>query len=70
MEAEIVRLWASPSTMHFRIIVWNDAKTWFRSCEVHMGLDQLPLSARWSLLYALEDDLKDSDPGDVDVPLF
>lgn len=66
MEAEIVRIWASPSTLHLRLVYWGKQKKWMKSADVHIPLAEIPSQVR--------EQIRVSDGFDVepqpDVPLF
>jgi len=44
MEASLVRMWASPSTLHLRVCVVGKRKHWVQFCDLHIPLDDIPLS--------------------------
>lgn len=69
MEVEIVRLWASPSVLHMRVLIWGRQKRWFRSTNVHIRWDALPSEVRRQILLALDDD-REPETEDLDQPLF
>lgn len=70
MEADLVRLWASPSTLHLRLVVSWSKNSGMRSCEVHWPIDQLTSVERRNLLEALR--VSEISPTDAEdqAPLF
>lgn len=66
MKIDLVRLWASPSTLHLRVIYGPDSGAWIKSQEIHVPWDTLPDSTR-SMLAMLVQDEKDEPEQD---PLF
>jgi hypothetical protein len=66
MKIDLVRLWASPSTLHLRVIYGPDSGAWVKSQELHIPWDTLPNSTREVLRFALDEE-RDEDRQD---PLF
>lgn len=54
MRIELVRIWASPSTLHLRVVYGADDGSWIRSQEIHCPWDSLPLSTREMLRMAID----------------
>jgi hypothetical protein len=67
MKIDLVRLWASPSTLHLRVVYCPDDGAWIRSKEIHCSWDSLPPSTRQMLAAALSEE-KDEEL--ADDPLF
>lgn len=56
MKVELVRLWATPSTLHLRVIYGPDNGAWVKSQELHVPWDTLPASTREVLRFALAEE--------------
>ena len=69
MEADLVRLWATPSTLHLRVVVWTKHRQHMQSAEIHYPLKSLTSVERRSLLEALRvDELGPADAEDQPIP--
>lgn len=64
MKIDLVRIWASPSTLHLRVIYGSDDGSWIKSREIHCAWDSLPPSTRDMLMMAVdqERDEQGQDP--------
>lgn len=67
MDAEVVRIWATPSTLHLRLVVHGARGKWMRSCEIHMPWETLSPGERQRLREALEED-QGSDEAAAEQP--
>jgi len=56
MKIDLVRIWASPSTLHLRLVYGPDDGKWVKSQEVHVPWATLPKSARLMLAQAVDDE--------------
>lgn len=45
MDVAVDNVWASPSTLHMRVTVWNDARTWRHKYDVAVPLAEIPPEA-------------------------
>lgn len=61
MKIDLVRLWASPSTLHLRVVYGPDNGAWIRSKEVHMPWSVLSEGMKDTLRHALDEE-RDEDP--------
>ena len=66
MDVHLIKMWASPSTLHLRVMVTGRKKTWSQFADIHIPLDALPAEVR-SL--GLVPDREDSQVG-LDGRLF
>lgn len=67
MKVDLVRLWASPSTLHLRVVYGPDNGAWIRSQEIHVPWDTLPAATRAMLAQAVD---LERDEEDATLPLF
>lgn len=66
MDITVTGLWASPSTLHLRLMVQGKRKSWVRFANVHVPLSEIPSEVR--SLIALSDGF-DREHKDDPLPL-
>lgn len=54
MKIDLVRIWATPSTLHLRVVYGADNGSWIRSKEIHCPWDNLPPATREMLQMAVD----------------
>lgn len=69
MDINLSRIWASPSTLHLRLLYGASDGSWVRSRELHVGWEVLPPETRRQLMMALGQD-REGTTDEEDVPLF
>jgi hypothetical protein len=60
MKIDLVQIWASPSTLHLRLVYGPDSGKWIRSQELHVPWAALPGSTR-DMLSKLVDDEREEE---------
>lgn len=68
MKVQVDNVWATPSGLHMRVTVWNDAQTWRHKYDTMVPVAEIPaeaVSALWTTL--VEDTFREDLE---DVPLF
>lgn len=68
MRVEIDQVWATPSTLHCRVIVHDDNGRWRHKYYPSIPLDQVPEEALRDVLLARADEAWREDM--QDIPLF
>ena len=70
MEADVVRIWATPSTLHLRLIIRGGRKQWMRSMEIHCPWENLAPGERQRLREALDDGRSELEEDQEQLGLF
>lgn len=70
MEADVVRIWATPSALHLRVVFWGAKKKWMRSTECHIRWAEIPSEQREQIASALQVRSEDREQEQLDTPLF
>jgi len=65
---QVDNVWATPSTLHMRVTIWNAAFTWRQRHDVHVPVAEIPREAVDALWTGLVEDTW--DPEADQLPLF
>jgi len=52
MEVRLVRIWASPSTLHLRLLVLGRGNAWHKFTEIHVPISELSWDDLASLMHS------------------